>query len=110
MKILEGYHLRISCDEEVATKLHDEIKKSEKSIKRLIFTDDGKPLLQVLEQSVPEWKFNSAHASKIAEWIAKGFLGRISLEQRLTDLDQQYFNVISLNAKKICELAREKTG
>ena len=109
VKILEGYHLRISCDEEVAKKLLDEIKKSEKSIKRLIFTDDGKPLFtQVLEQSVPEWKFNSAHASKIAEWIAKGFLGRISLEQRLTDLDQQYFNVISLNAKKICELAREK--
>lgn len=32
---------------------------------------------------VPEWKYNSSHAGKIASWIAKGYLGKKGLSERL---------------------------
>lgn len=99
VRILEGYHLRLTGDEEQADKIERAFKNIEKSIKKLIFTDEGKPLFEAaLEASIPDWKYNSKHASSISQWIARGFLSRTGLAERLKALDEQHFNIISNNA------------
>lgn len=99
VRILEGYHLRISGDEEKATQLEAAIKASKKKIKKLIFNDEGKPLFSdVLDEVIPGWGFTSSHADNIAGWIAQGFLGRTSLSDRLKMLDNDYFRIIANNA------------
>ncbi len=108
VRILEGYHLRISRDEELTDELRNALKQVEKDIKQLIFTDDGKAIFTgALEKVVPEWKFNSSHALDISKWIASGYLGKIGLEQRIKMLDERFFCVLSKNAKDICGLAKE---
>lgn len=110
VKILEGYHLRISGDEQQANILKEAIKVSQKEIKHLIFTDEGKPLFsEVLEKGFPGWVFNSSHAHEIANWIATGFLGRTGLAERLKQLDMEYFRVIALNASVITDRSGNAT-
>lgn len=104
VRILEGYHLRISGDETQANKLRDTIKAAKKEIKKLIFTEEGKPIFSnVLDNSVPQWLFNSNHADNISEWIASGFLGRTSLIDRLKSLDNDNFKIIASNASVITD-------
>ena len=108
VRILEGYHLRKSGDEDTSEAIKDAFKQVEKNIKNLIFTDEGKPIFtEALEKAVPEWKFNSGHAANIAQWIASGYLGKISLEQRIKSLDDEFFNIVAMNAKDICRLSKE---
>ena len=99
VRILEGYHLRTSADEAQSQNLKDAISSCTREIKKLIFTDEGKPLFErVLKESIPDWNFNSSHANDIAHWIAQGYLARTGLRERLQKLDSHYFSLISLNA------------
>lgn len=108
VKILEGYHLRISGDEATSDELKKAFKTVEKDIKNLIFSKEGKPLFTAaLEKVIPEWKFDSGHASKIARWIATGYLGKVGLADRIKELDQTYFGVISKNAVNIVKRSRQ---
>jgi len=100
VRILEGYHLRVTEDERIVSELKEEIRKYAKNIKRLIFTDEGKALFQPIFDKA-NWKYNSDHANDVASWIASGFLERTSLEKRLKDLDDSFFNIIAMNAEKI---------
>ena len=109
MRILDGYHARISGDEETKRKLKEALKASTKSIKQLIFTDEGTPLFEKPIRSViPEWKCNSSHKDEIAGWIAAGFLAKTSLSNRLKDLNSQHFHIISENAVEIEKRKRNK--
>lgn len=108
VKILEGYHLRISGDEQISEKLKLALKAVEKDIKKLIFSDEGKTLFTAaLEEVVPDWKFNSGHAMNVAQWIASGFLGKTSLAQRIRELDTDFYGVIASNAKIIISLSKD---
>ena len=108
VKILEGYHLRISGDEATSDELKKAFKTVEKDIKNLIFSKEGKPLFTAaLEKVIPEWKFDSGHASKIAQWISTGYLGKVGLAERIKELDQAYLGVISKNAVNIVECSRQ---
>ncbi|MDD3222698.1 MAG: hypothetical protein PHG07_10010 [Lachnospiraceae bacterium] len=73
VRILEGYHLRITDDEKVASNL-------DKDIKDMIFTDEGKALFKPIFDKV-EWNYNSKHAKLVATWIASGFLLKTTLTQ-----------------------------
>lgn len=108
VKILEGYHLRVSGDEKTSGDLKEAIKVVEKDIKKLIFSEDGKPLFSgALEKAVPDWKYTSKHASSIAQWIATGYLGKVSLAQRIKELDDEFGGVIEKNAFDIIKLSRD---
>lgn len=98
VKILEGYHLRVTDEERIASDI-------EKDIKEMIFTDEGKKLFQPIFNKA-NWKYNSKHANDVASWIASGFLERISLAERLKRLDDMFFNIIALNAETIEKLDR----
>lgn len=107
IRILEGYDLRVSKDEETSQEVRKAINQVEKEVKRLIFSEDGKALLTAaLEKVVPDWKYNASHAGMIASWIASGYLGRKSLDDRIKALDDQYLNIISLNARNVLSHAR----
>ena len=108
VKILEGYHLRISGDEQTSESLKAALKAVEKDIKKLIFSEDGKPLFTAaLEKAVPEWKYTSGHATNIAQWISTGYLGKVDLAQRIKELDNDFGNVIAKNALGIIKLSRD---
>lgn len=96
VRILEGYHLRITDDEKIASTL-------DKDIKDMIFTDDGKRLFTPIFEKAG-WTFKSKHAKSVASWIASGFLMKTTLSKRLNLLDGAYFNIIMKNADKIAEL------
>ncbi len=96
VRILEGYHLRITNEEEIASTL-------DKDIKDMIFTDDGKKLFVPIFEKAG-WTFNSKHAKKVASWIASGFILKTTLSQRLKDLDSQHFDIIAKNADDIARL------
>lgn len=101
-KILEGYYLRENNEEEKSRNMQKEIEKVGKEIKKLIFTDEGKPIFeQVLEKADIDWKYNSAHAQDIANWIANGYLSRKGLSNKLKELDERFFSVIYHNSKYI---------
>ena len=109
MRILDGYHTRISGDEETKRKLKEALKASTKSIKQLIFTDEGTPLFEKpIKSVIPEWKCNSSHKDEIAGWIAAGFLAKTSLSNRLKDLNSQHLHIISANAVEIEKRKRNK--
>ena len=109
VRIIEGYHLRITDDEKISNELRDALKTVEKDIKKLIFSDEGKPLFtEAFEKTVPDWKYTSGHAAKIANWISSGYLGKVGLDQRIKELDQMYGNVIAKNAIHILELSSDK--
>lgn len=98
VRILEGYHLRVTDEEQIASDI-------EKDIKEMIFTNEGKELFQPIFDKA-NWKYNSKHANDVASWIASGFLGRINLAERLKELDDMFFNIIALNAETIKRIDR----
>lgn len=111
VRIIEGYHLRITGDEKISDELRDALKAVEKDIKKLIFSDEGKPLFsEALEKVVPDWKYTSAHAAEIAHWISAGYLGKVGLDQRIKGLDQTFGNVVAKNAMRILQLSSDKTN
>lgn len=106
VKILEGYHLRVSGDEQISETLKSALKTVEKDIKRLIFSEEGKPLFtDALEKAVPDWKYTSGHATNIAQWISTGYLGKVGLAQRIKELDDNFGSVIAKNAFDIIKLS-----
>lgn len=108
IRILEGYDLRVSKDEGTSQEVRKAINQVEKEIKKLIFSEDGKALFtSALEKVVPDWKYNASHAGMIASWIASGYLGRKSLNDRIKSLDDRYLNIISLNARNVLSHARK---
>lgn len=108
IRILEGYDLRVSRDEGTSQEVRKVINQVEKEIKKLIFSEDGKALFtSALEKVVPDWKYNASHAGMIASWIASGYLGRKSLDDRIKSLDDRYLNIISLNARNVLSHARK---
>jgi len=110
IKVLEGYHLRINGDEQLAGDIESAFKEVETQIKSLIFNDEGKVLFtKVLEKVVPGWNFNSKHAAQISQWIATGFLGKISLADRIKDLDNNHFGVIQKNSADIVKRSLNET-
>lgn len=98
IRILEGYHLRITNDEEISNTLG-------RDIKDMIFTDDGKHLFAPIFEKAG-WSFNSKHAREVASWIASGFVLKTTLSQRLKSLDWQYFDIIAKNADDIAGLEK----
>lgn len=108
MRILDGYHTRISGDEEIKDKIKDSLKASTKEIKKLIFTDEGRPLFKDTIQSViPEWRYNSKHMGEIAGWIASGFVAKTQLSHRIQELDNLHLQIIRKNAVHIEKLRRD---
>lgn len=108
MRILDGYHTRISGDEEIKGKLKAALKGSTKEIKKLIFTDEGRPIFEDKIQSfIPGWKYTSKHMEDIAGWIAAGFLAKTSLSHRMQELDDQHLQIIRKNAAHIEKLRRD---
>lgn len=93
VRILEGYHLRITDVEKTASNI-------EKNIKEMIYTDEGKALFTPIFDKAG-WKFNSKHASKVASWIASGFLEKVDLAEKIKQLDEEYFCIIAKNAESI---------
>ena len=103
VKFLEGYFWRTSGEEEKTVRLKDAVKKAQKEIKDIIFKkENGKTLFEkVIEEADIEWSYDSNHANKISEWIAKGYLGRNSLDQILYGLDSQCNGILRHNATYI---------
>ena len=96
VRILEGYHLRVTDEETVANTM-------EKEIKEMIFTEEGKNVFTPIFERA-DWKFNSKHAKDVAKWIASGFVLRTSLAQRLEQLDHLFFDIIQKNSEDIAML------
>ena len=109
VRVLEGYHLRMTGDEEKANAIKEAISAFSGKIKELIFTDEGKKTFsEALSVSEANWNFTSKHADAIATWIASGFLERKGLSERLKELDKQFYNVISMNSSIITDRLGEK--
>lgn len=108
MRILDGYHTRISGDAETEEKLKKALKAASKNIKNQIFKEDNRPIFEEAFQSVlPDWKYNSSNMGDISGWIAAGYLGKKSLSHRLKELDNLYFGIIRNNAANIERLASD---
>lgn len=106
MRILDGYHTRISGDEEIKKKLKDALRTSTKAIKKLIFNDKGRPIFEdSIKKVIPDWKYNSSHMEDIAGWIAAGYLAKQPLSHRLRELDGMHLSIIIKNS-----VAIEKKG
>ena len=99
VRILEGYSLRVSEDEAIAESIKNAIKEKSKEIKHvLLLPDVSDAIKKILDNAVPNRKLD---IKKIAEWISVGFVGRKSLSSRLSELDEQYFRIISNNASDV---------
>lgn len=110
VKILEGYSLRETNDEENAQKLKKTVEQHREEIRKLIFTNEGKSIFRsVFEEALTDWKFNSKHADNVAEWIANGYMNRISLESRIKKLDEAFFGILAYNAIQIEKLQRKNS-
>lgn len=109
MRILDGYHTRISGDVETEEKLKKALKAAAKVIKSKLFEENNRLIFEEAFQSVlPDWKYNSSNMGDISNWIAVGYLGRKSLSHRLKELDNQNFGIIRNNAKYIEHLASNR--
>ena len=102
IRILEGYHIRISNDEENKKDMECAIKECSKKIKQLIFTEEIRLELEAAIQQVkPEWKMNSKHKTTISKWIAQGFVSKKGLTERIKELDQQNFDILRTNSNVV---------
>ena len=105
VSILEGYSLRKTNDDILEKRLYEAIKKSKKEIKKLIYNEAGRAIFEpILKEALPEWDYNSTHAGDIANWIARGFIGRKNLIERLSELDSEYLNLVTANASMILKV------
>ena len=101
IRILDGYHTRISGDEDAQKKIRKALKAAQKDIKRQLYTDENRLIFeQTIKKELPEWEFNSSNIEDIAGWIASGYLGRKTLSHRLKELDSD-FHILQENAKHI---------
>lgn len=108
MRILDGYHTRISGDEETMRQLGEALKAATKEIKQLI--DERKSLLEdAIKPIIPDWTYNSAHRNEIAKWIANGYLTKKTLSQRLQELDNCHLKIICMNAASIEKARRNQS-
>ena len=99
VRFIEGYYLRRSGAEEEAEKIKNTIDKFGDKIKEIIFCEENKDdFSEIINQAIPDWKFNSKHAKEVSNWIARGYLNRSDLKKSLTTYDNSYFNIISRNA------------
>lgn len=90
VKILEGYHLRISGDEKKAEQLGIEILEQlkDENVKKVL--------------SEPFKKAGSSYKPKtVAQWIQGGFLSRITLETRLKKLDEEHGSIVAGNTEYV---------
>lgn len=90
VKILEGYHLRISGDEKKAEQLGIDILEQlkDENVKKVL--------------SEPFKKAGSSYKPKtVAQWIQGGFLSRITLETRLKKLDEEHGAVVAGNTEYV---------
>lgn len=105
MRILDGYHTRISGDADTEQALNKAISEATKVIKAKIFDDEDRPLFEdAIHKVLPDWKYTSKNVGNIAEWIAKGYLTKKALSYRVKELDHKHFNIISQNALNIEKL------
>ncbi|MBO4845834.1 MAG: hypothetical protein J5525_05940 [Lachnospiraceae bacterium] len=105
VRILEGYELRISGDDNIRVKIEDQIRGIEKNIKDSIREDEIKNKIEnAIKPIIPDWSLNSSHAGELARWIANGYIGKVSLETRIKRLDDNHLNIIAKN-KTIIEEA-----
>ena len=110
MRILDGYHTRISGDEAIKGKVKVALKASTKDIKKLIFTEEGRLLFEdAIQSAIPEWTYTSKHMEDIAGWIAAGFLAKTSLSHRMQELDNRHLQIIRKNAVYIEKLRRDNS-
>lgn len=110
MRILDGYHTRVCGDEEKKKKINDALKESKKTIKKLIFTNEGRPLFEdAIKSVIPEWSYNASHKDDIAGWIASGYLAKTPLSYRLQELDNDNLQIISKNAVDVETASADKT-
>ena len=85
-KLIEGYDLREENDEQIADGL-------EKAIISKMKEEPVKAALSPVFESVGiKYK-----AKNVAEWIARGHLGRVSLNARIKKYDERFFGTISSN-------------
>ena len=104
VRFLEGYHLRITGDDNIRESIKDQIKRIEKDIKDAIREDEIKKKIEVAISNIkPDWKLNKSHANEIADWIASGYIGKVSLETRLQSLDEEHLSIIAKNIRVIEE-------
>lgn len=110
MKILDGYHTRISGDSAIAEQLSKAVKGVASYIKQQIFTEENRQIFENDFQGVlPDWSYNSRNINDISHWIASGYLGKKALSYRLKELDTKYnyhFGIIKNNAVAIENLAK----
>nr|WP_276562007.1 HEPN domain-containing protein [Brevibacillus halotolerans] len=87
-KFLEGYDLRISEDEKKANNLRDKLNEvlKDQTIKTKL-----SPI--IIEAGSSKYK-----PKEIAKWISNGFLGRVSLQERIKRLDEKYLKILSANS------------
>lgn len=110
MRFLDGYHTRISGDEEAKKRIKDSLKDATKRIKSLLFTSEGKALFEeAMIKADPSWRCNSSHMNEIAGWIAAGYLGKTQLSYRLQELDKMFFSIISKNANDVEKNTRDSS-
>lgn len=102
MRILDGYHTRISGDEETKRQMKTALNAVKKDIKQRIFDKDRIPtFVDAIKRVIPDWKYKSNNVEDIAGWIAAGYLGRKSLSFRLQELDNMHLSIIYKNALEI---------
>lgn len=107
VRFLEGYHLRFTGDDNIRESIKEQVKNIEKDIKDAIREDEIKKKIEAaISQIKPNWKLNKSHAGEIADWIANGYIGKVSLETRLQSLDEKHLRIIAKNVHVI----EEKNG
>ena len=108
MRILDGYHTRVSGDEDTKKKLKEALKASVEEIKQLIFSGEGKPLFEdAIKSIIPDWTYNSNNRNEMARWIADGYLAKKSLSHRLRELDEHHLEIIRKNAVFIEKMRKD---
>lgn len=114
MRILDGYHTRISGDEETKRKIKEALKASTKDIKQRIFDKEGSPMFEdAIKSVIPDWKYNSNNVGEIAGWIAAGYLARKSLSYRLQELDDMHLSIMhktAVDIEKKCSNQKKLEG
>ena len=99
MRFLDGYHTRISGDAEIKDKIKKAVKCSGKIIKDRIFDNECRLIFEEeIKKVIPTWKNNSKNITNIAETIARNYVERKELSQKVEELDKEHFNIISQNA------------
>lgn len=105
MRFLDGYHTRISDDDDTKKNLNKALIKVTKVIRSKIFDDEGRPLFEdAIHEVLPDWKYNKDNAKEIAKTIARNYVERKKLSQKVEELDKKHFNIISQNAIDIEKL------